>query len=153
MPHCDTQYFGRLEYSERAVVDFPEGLPGFPSEKRFILLEQPTHHPLVFLQSLGSAGLCFLAVPVQCVAPDYRLALSAEDRALLGFSPEAEPQIGQEILCLAIVFVGEDGSVTANLLAPVVIHLATRRAVQCVPAEPAYPLRYPIAALEAAVCS
>ncbi|MCS6952944.1 MAG: flagellar assembly protein FliW [Bryobacterales bacterium] len=153
MPHCDTRYFGRLEYSETAVVEFPEGLPGFPLEKRFVLVEPATHHPLVFLQSLTSDALCFLAVPVQCVVPGYRLSLSAEELALLGLSPEAEPRIGRDVLCLAIVFVGEDGSVTANLLAPVVIHLATRRALQCVPADPVYPLRYPMAAPEAAPCS
>jgi flagellar assembly factor FliW len=153
MPHCDTRYFGVLEYSEAAVLDFPEGLPGFPSEKRFILIEQPPHHPLVFLQSLSCRDLCFLAVPVQCVEPDYRPVFAAEDLAELGFSREAEPRLGADLLCLAIVFVGEEGSATANLLAPVVVNLHNRRAVQAVQAEQAYSHRHPLALLEAARCS
>jgi flagellar assembly factor FliW len=153
MPYCQTRYFGTLEYSEGAVLDFPEGLPGFPSEKRFILVEQPPHHPLVFLQSLSCGDLCFLAVPVQCVDPDYRPVFLAEDLATLGLSAQTQPRLGRDLLCLAIVFAGEEGSATANLLAPVVINLHNRRAVQAVQAEQAYSHRHPLALLEAAGCS
>ncbi len=153
MPHCETRYFGTVEYSDAAVLDFPDGLPGFPSEKRFILVEQPPHHPLVFLQSLTSADLCFLAVPVQCLDPDYRPVFLAEDLATLGLSPETQPRLGPDLLCLAIVFAGEEGSATANLLAPVVINLHNRRGVQAVQAEQTYSHRHPLALLEAAPCS
>jgi flagellar assembly factor FliW len=40
--------------------------------------------------------------------------------------------MGSEVLCLAIVSAQTDGTLTANLLAPVVINLNTRVGVQAV---------------------
>jgi flagellar assembly factor FliW len=47
----------------------------------------------------------------------------------------------------------EAHSITANLLAPVVISLATRRAVQAIASGSAYSHRHPLAAQEVAACS
>ena len=72
MLSCDTTHFGCLEYDSAATIDFGEGLPGFEYERRFVVVQQPVNHPLVFLQSLQSAGLCFPALPVRVVEPATR---------------------------------------------------------------------------------
>jgi flagellar assembly factor FliW len=51
-------------------------------------------------------------------------------------------------MCLAILTVPKEGPVTANLLAPVVVNLATRVAVQAVRADTMYSHRHPIATLQ-----
>ena len=41
---------------------FPSGLPGFPCETAFLPVEVPEHLPLVYLQSMRTSDLCFVAL-------------------------------------------------------------------------------------------
>jgi flagellar assembly factor FliW len=54
MTSIRTYKFGTLETEEGAAVDFPQGLPGFESSRRFALLAEPELSPVVCLQSLDS---------------------------------------------------------------------------------------------------
>ena len=60
-----TKYLGWIEYDEAGVVDFPAGVPGFEHERRFLFIRNEAHAPVVFLQSVQSPGLCFLALPAR----------------------------------------------------------------------------------------
>lgn len=142
MPRLHTRHFGEIEYRPDAVLEFPAGLPGFEQEKQFLPIEHPASKPIVFLQSLARSGLCFITLPVRVLAPDFSLALSAEDRSLLSFREEARPEIGRDILCLAIVSVAEGRQPTANLLAPLVVNLANRRGVQAIQPDSDYSHRH-----------
>jgi flagellar assembly factor FliW len=154
MPQFVTKHFGVIEYQLEAALEFPAGVPGFEQETRFLALEQPGTQPLVFLQSLNRPDLCFITLPVQVVEPDYRLAVSAEDLRALGLAQERQPQIGTEVLCLAVVSVAEDRQPTANLLAPIVVNLKTRRAVQAIAADTGYSHQHPLlAAPQEETCS
>jgi flagellar assembly factor FliW len=139
----NTVRFGALEYDPAAAVEFPLGIPGFERERRFVLVEQERLAPLVFLQSLDTPGLCFPAVPAGAVDAEYRLAVAREDLEVLGLDPARHPAVGTEVLCLAIV-AAQEGPPTANLLAPVVIHLARRVGVQAVRADARYSHRHPL---------
>jgi flagellar assembly factor FliW len=127
MPSLQTEQFGELHYEEDAALVFPRGLPGFEQSRRFVLLDNPDFAPLVHLQSLETGGLCFLALPVRSVDPGYETVLSQEDREALGLDDVQQPTLD-----LALLTAAEDGSLSANLLAPIVIHLATQRGVQAV---------------------
>lgn len=146
MPEIVTRQFGRLTYEESATVHFPSGLPGFERLRRFLLIENP---PLAFLQSIESPSLCFLAAPVESIDSGYQLSLTTEDLRILDL--ENVPRIGKEVACLAILSPAENGSWTANLLAPVVIQAATRRAVQAVRMDARYSHRHPVG--EVPLCS
>jgi flagellar assembly factor FliW len=152
MTTCETRYFGTISYHETSVIVFPAGLPGFPQSRRFLPVEDSAHLPLLFLQSLDDPQLCFLSLPVALVDPAYRLKMSAEDLALVGF--DRLPALETEAQCLVIVAVAEDGRATVNLLAPVVINRATAQAVQAVRDDMVYACRHPLArAGEASLCS
>jgi flagellar assembly factor FliW len=97
-----TKYFGEIEHADESSFHFPHGLPAFEEEKRFVPLDLPGSEPLVFLQSVTTPALCFLAFPILVVDPEYRLALAAEDLAVLGLDGD-EPKIGQEVLALALL--------------------------------------------------
>jgi flagellar assembly factor FliW len=146
MPALNTKYFGVLEYADEAAISFPDGLPGFEDETRFLFIEQPTNYPLVFVQSVARADLCFIALPVLVIEPSYRLSMAPGDLAELGLPAEPPPRIGVEVLCLAILSFSEDAPPTANLLAPIVVNLARRVAVQAIQADGIYPLRAPLRA-------
>ena len=110
-------------------LEFPHGIPAFETEKQFRLIER---EPLLFLESETSSNLSFLLLPVALIDPEYRLAISAEDKETLGARPESR------LLCLAVVTAAEDSPPTVNLLAPVVVNLDNGKAVQAVRSDAVY---------------
>lgn len=145
MPKCETTQFGPLEYDESAVVHFPSGLPAFEDETRFLLIEQTETAPVVFLQSLSTPRLLFLAVPASVVDAGFQLELLPDERARLELGAEGEIVNGRDYVTLAILTVREGGPATANLLAPVVIAARSRRAMQIIQAESGYSVEQPLA--------
>lgn len=143
MPLLETKYCGKVPVTERESFEFPEGLPGFRHEKAFTLIKLPGKD-LLLLQSMSTRDLCFPALSVSKIDPDYELAVPFEDLKLLGLETERQPVIGTEVGVLAVLTVREGGSAEANLLAPVVINLANRRGVQSVRFDSRYPHAYPI---------
>lgn len=132
MPAFFTRQFGLVEYTDDAVVSFDEGLPAFEHCRQFVLIERPETAPLIFLQSLDLADLCFLTLPAECIDPGYQLHLP----------PEEMEAHGQDVLCLAILTTPASGEATANLMAPVVIHRHTRKARQVIQDGSAYSFQH-----------
>jgi flagellar assembly factor FliW len=148
MPRLVSQYFGELDYSPEAVFQFPEGIPAFEDQTAFVFLEQARAHPLVFMQSLDNPGLCFITVPVFVVDTGYHLDPAPEDLASLELAPELAPQIGLEILCLALVTVSKGADPTVNLLSPIVLNLRNRKGRQVIQPSAGYSIRHPLLARE-----
>lgn len=151
MTFLATKNFGKISYSLDAVIDFPQGLPGFEDRRRFLLVRFEHTDPLVFLQSLDDEALCFLTLPARSIDAEYCLRLGADALSVLGLPATRQPHIGEEVLCLAVLSLRETGP-TANLLAPVVIHLHSLRAVQAVNADSGYSLQYSFETERAMAC-
>lgn len=132
MPSVETKYFGSLAYAEESVFEFPHGLPGFDAENAFVLIETAESAPLVFLQSLVRPSLCFLAFPVQVVDRNYRLAVAPEDLETLELDISRQPVLGSEAVVLALVSLHDGFAATANLMAPIVLNVKTRRGLQAI---------------------
>ncbi len=152
MPQAPTKYFGVVEYEEEAVLTFPHGLPAFEQLTRFLLIDHPSAAPLVFLQSLEQ-NLCLPSLPALAVDSGYELSLSVEDLETLAFSGSDAVPSESSIGCFAVVSVPAEGVPTANLLAPIVINLANRRAVQAVRSDGRYSHQCPIVSAGEGVCS
>ena len=148
----DTRHFGTLEYEPAAVLEFAEGLYAFEDQKEFLLIEQPTSAPIVFLQSLREPGLSFMALPVQVADPAYRLALPEEDSRALGFPDGYAPQLGRDIVGLVLLAVGPDQRATCNFLAPIVINHTRRCGRQVIQFDSGYSHQHVLSAVEAECC-
>jgi flagellar assembly factor FliW len=133
-----TRDFGEIDYSEDAVVEFPHGLPVFENERRFLMIQPPSMSPIVFLQSIDTPLVAFTAVPASVVEPDYELSVLPEDLDAIGC-----PQVDQ-VAAFAILAFSDDGSPTANLLAPIVVNVEARKAVQAIRSDSRYSHRHPI---------
>ena len=156
MPVLDTKYFGKLSYEPESELDFPLGLPGFDDRTRFVAVHIPENDPLIYLQSLEEPALCFITMPILAVDPRYRLKVSGEDLGRLGLNSARQPRIGDDVLCLSVLSIRETGP-TANLLAPIVVNLRNRKAVQAVAPESDYSHQFALmppepVPQEAAVC-
>jgi flagellar assembly factor FliW len=147
-----TKNFGTISYEPESELRFPRGLPGFDGLQRFVAVRFVESDPLIYLQSLEDPGLCFVTMPVLAVEPRYRLKVSVEDLGHLELSPARQPQIGADVLCLTVLSIRETGP-TANLLAPIVINLKTRTAVQAIGPESEYSHQFELMPEEALLCS
>ncbi len=125
----------------RLPLFFANGLPGFEGERRFTLVEDASHSPLLSLESETTPNLRFYALPMSVIDPGYDLQLSPEDLGLL----ELEQVPGEEtVLCLAILAAPENGPFSANLLAPVVVNCTRSLAVQAVRMDQRYSHCHPL---------
>jgi len=149
---CNTRYFGPLEYQQDSVLVFPDGIPAFEQEKRFLAIRQPINEPLVFLQSLTNPDLCFVTLPVAAACPNYQLSISAEDLDALGLATNRQPLMGGEVLCLTIISLEENEPPTGNLLAPIVVNLHTQCGRQVIQIDSPYSHRAKLP-LRGAACS
>ncbi len=152
MSKCLTKYHGEIEYSENDIVQFESGPFGFESNSRFLLLVRPAMKPIVFLQSLSTPALCFLTLPILVVDRNYRLTVGTDDRRAAMLPMDRQPVIGDDVLCLAIVTLQQGLPATANLMAPVVVNLGNRKAVQAISSEGSYSHRH-LFVQAAAACS
>lgn len=133
-----TRYSGTVSCAETDLFQFPQGLPAFEHEKSFVVLDVPGKQPFLLLQSVNTPALCFIAIPVPALDPQYELSVSYEDLCALDLPVNRQPAIGSEALVLALVSVPGDQPATANLMAPVVMNTSSRLAVQAVRSDTKY---------------
>jgi flagellar assembly factor FliW len=146
MPRIHTKCFGQVEYSSGAVFMFPDGMPGFEDEHAFVFLERPAATPFMFMQSVSSAKVCFMLLPVLAVDPRYKLRLADEDLAALRLPAGKQPRIGKDVTCAVLVCAAgeERPEPTINLLAPIVVNLKRRIGIQAIQTQSGYSYRQPL---------
>jgi len=128
--------YGTLEVDPTTIIEFPRGLPGFENCRRFTLLEPSDDTPKFFvLQSLDDPAVAFHISDPALLGFSYEISLSDEVAAEIGL---AKPE---DAVVAVILFKPEGAApLSANLNAPLVINLATRRGVQHVFARLEYPV-------------
>lgn len=120
------------------TVTFPNGIPGFESCHRWVVLAAESHTPLRRLHAVDGAEASFLALDPRQVLDGYRCELSDSDRARIGADSKTP------LLWLALVNVESTGAVSVNLRAPIVINPRTMMGQQVLPHDCLYPLRHVI---------
>ena len=122
------------------VIDFVSPIPGFPDDRRFVLVRLDDAGVLYSLRSVDSDGLRFLVVPPAQFFPDYVAEIDDDTISALGVTNQAD------VLVLLVVTTGESGAedATANLMAPIVLDQRSRRAVQLVLSHSGLPVRQPL---------
>ena len=133
----ESDRLGPLEMDEAAIIEMPAGIMGFPGLQRYALVAAADEGLYSWLQSLDDPALAFLAVVPAPFIPDNEPVISDEDCRQLQLLEPSEAQL----LCLVTV---EEGSVSANLLGPIVLNVITRTARQVVIADSRLTTREPI---------
>ena len=129
---------GGSEAHPEDVIAFPDGLPGFESCRRFVVIAYDDEQTFQCLQALDAPGPAFLTIDPARALKRYRLILSPADRLRL------DVQESDTLLWLAIVTVAPDGTRTVNLRAPVVINPRLMVGLQVMPHQSLYPIRHPL---------
>ncbi|MEM7285179.1 MAG: flagellar assembly protein FliW [Actinomycetota bacterium] len=108
-------------------IQILDGLPGFPEVRGVHVAPVDDYGIFVRVIDARDERLWFLAVNPFVYFGDYEVAIDDEDQRLL----EAAP--GDELIVYCLVTVDRsDGSMSANLMAPLVIDVTQRTARQCV---------------------
>lgn len=122
MAKLETESFGTLHYENDDVIWFPHGLIGFEQEKCFVAVERPRTKPVIFLQSILDKKVFFLTIPLNIADQQYELNLDDRCRKILGLEKDLQP----DLLCLALLYVPDNGPPAANLHEPIIINRTTR---------------------------
>jgi flagellar assembly factor FliW len=120
----------------RNAVAFPDGIPGFEACRRFILLSSDAIAPLQRLESIEGPPAAFLGIDPRLVLTDYRCRLTDADMRALGADADTM------LLWFSMITMEADGTLTANLRAPIVIHPQRMIGRQVLPDDGLYPIRH-----------
>ena len=122
--------------NRRHVITFNAGLPGFEACRSFVLMASDGDEALHYLTAIDGPTASFLVIDPRQVQPGYRCELTESDAQRLGAQDNAT------LLWLALVMLEDNGTVSVNLRAPVVINPVRMVGQQVIPYNTTYPLRH-----------
>ncbi|SES00446.1 flagellar assembly factor FliW [Butyrivibrio fibrisolvens] len=136
-----TRVFGEVEVDDNKIIDFPNGIIGFPDLKRFTLMhdEDEDASTIMWLQSIDEPEFALPVMNPLIVCPDYKPMIDKNGVAELGELDD------QEILVLVTVTVPHDlTKMTVNLMGPIIINTKNMKASQNIVDNDEYPVKFPI---------
>ncbi|MFC0013580.1 MULTISPECIES: flagellar assembly protein FliW [Allobacillus] len=136
-----TNYFGELAIDESKIISFVNGLPGFPDEKEFVLIDLEGNPAFQVLQAVHNENLAFVVTDPFLIYKDYQFDLSDS------IVEQLDIQSNEDILIRSTLTVHKpfDQS-TTNLKAPLIFNQKTKKAKQIVLDDDQYTTKHPIQA-------
>jgi flagellar assembly factor FliW len=130
--NIDTPHAGQLAVAPDRIIEFPEGLAGFETCHRFSLFHPETVGdalPSYFiLQSLDDPAIAFNIADPSLFGFSYEINLSDAESAALDLADPSDAAV--------VVILAKDGQaggnaqLRANLQAPLVLNVRSRRGIQ-----------------------
>ncbi len=134
-----TVNFGDLEIPDDKIINFKEGLPGFPQIHRFAIVELDELKPFQYLQSLEDPPIALYIINPFVVDSTYEFRLTDSDMEDLNSTNAAD------LAVYAVATIPEDPSeATLNLMAPIVINGKDRCGKQVILIESRYSVKHPL---------
>lgn len=121
----NTNFFGQISYSDKNIITFESGIPGFESLRNFALIEVEDISDLTCLQSIDDENVCFFMMSPASIVGNYDIKVddSVIDELDLKSPEEAE-------LYSILNIPDEIKNATANLKCPIIINSTNKKAVQ-----------------------
>jgi len=129
--------FGEIPYAEEDVLVFPRGIPAFEQHNKWILAGEEDN-AIKWLQNIEDSDLALPVTTPDAVMTDYNAKIPEDELNLVGSKDFAD------LALLIVVSIPESApwDMTANLRAPILINLKSRRAVQVIALNEEYPIRH-----------
>lgn len=123
----ESQRIGTIDVDESSLIEFPSGLVGLPTRRRFVILEFDRDVPLAWMQNVDDPEFGLPVADPGIFVQDYRVQVPRADVAQL------ELDRLEDAVMLVVTTVHQGGiMVTGNLRAPLVVNLSNRRGHQVV---------------------
>ena len=136
-----TKIFGEIMIDDDKIIQFPNGIIGFPDLTDFTLVhdEDKGTDSIHWLQSIQEPAFAMPVMDPLIVCPDYNPEVDDE---LLGVIGEIIPE---ELLVLVTVTVPKDlTKMSVNLKGPIIINAAEKKALQVIVEGDEYQVKFPI---------
>ena len=125
--NIQSQRFGALDISDEQVLNFAEGIIGFPNEHGFVLLPHNTSGFLAWLQSTQTPGLALPVVSAHAFGERYPDVALDPAVAALGMG-----EVNDDMALMVVLSAPQGQPATVNLLAPILVNVATRQGAQLI---------------------
>ena len=144
MPSVETKYFGALPYTDESLFDFPQGLPAFEDQKGFVLIESAGESAAGVPAKRGARQplFCCASRPGGGQKPPIGDCAGGSGRPGVGY--RRQPVLGGDVMVLALVSLHGEFLATANLMAPIVLNVKTRRGLQAIRRDTRYSHEHPL---------
>ena len=136
-----TKIFGEIIIDDDKIIQFPNGIIGFPELTEFTLVhdEEKSADSIHWLQSIQEPAFAMPVMDPLIVCPDYN---PEADDELLNILGQIVPE---ELLVLVTVTVPSDLTrMSVNLKGPIVINAAEKKAIQIIVEGDEYQVKFPI---------
>lgn len=143
--------YGTVDYSEKDLITFSDGLFGFPDLKRYLLLsldEETEDNLMLVMISVDEPRIGFVIVNPLFLCPDYAPVLTPEELACLGVKDNDE--LAYYAICSMRSNYLDN---TVNLKCPVVINPETHCGIQVILENSSYDYRHEMRSFPAVVDS
>lgn len=128
--------FGRIEIDKDKIIEFKEGIPGFETLRKFILIEDE-ESKFCYLQSVEEGAIAFTIISPEWVKSDYTPCIGESYFEKLGGGKT------EDFVLYNIVAVRQPiEETTVNLQAPLLIHTTRRLGVQAIVEGKDYQVRH-----------
>ncbi|MBF0456331.1 MAG: flagellar assembly protein FliW [Nitrospirae bacterium] len=120
----ETSRFGTVEVDADKVISFPDGILGFPSLKRYVLLDHKDT-VLKWLHAVDDPDVAFIVVEPVVLLPDFTMTTDPVTKKFLRIEQE------EDLVTLVIIRV-ENEQVIANFHGPLLFNASLKLGVQVV---------------------
>jgi flagellar assembly factor FliW len=121
--------FGELEYDEKHVVEFQEGIIGFEEFRKFLIVNDADSEPFRWLVSLEDQDLSFAMIDPSLIISSYQSPIFQNMDATVFLLVALKQPVGES---------------TTNLRSPIVIDNASRTGRQYILEDESLSVRYPL---------
>lgn len=133
-----TTKFGELEVNKDVIFDFISPIIGFNDLKQYTIVDYKPDSPFKWLQSIEEADLAFPVTLCSFFGIDYQFDIPDEEAEKLGIE-----NADDVFVCnIANIPSSNPQGTTINMLAPVVVNLANKKAMQIVLKNADFQVRY-----------
>jgi flagellar assembly factor FliW len=131
-----TRRFGEIDIDEKRIIRMPKGtMLGFPTHRRYVLLDREETRPFCWYQSVDDPDLAMIVIDPYLFQPDYSVNLNDVLREMAW-----EESDRSNIVLYTVVNISDNSppEITANLIGPIVINKRNYEAIQMVISDTPY---------------
>lgn len=109
------------------IIEFRDGLPGFPASRQFVMAQKPDERPFVWMHSLSDPGLAFALVDAYAWDKDFMLEVDDAELEEMG---SVDPMDYAVYFILRIQKQNNRTTLQAKPNAPLLVNVRNRQARQ-----------------------
>jgi flagellar assembly factor FliW len=118
-----------VEVLRNKVIQFPNGLPGFPANREFVMAQEPEERPFAWMQSVSDPDLVFAVVDAYAWVKDFMLEVDDEILEEMG---SLDPMDYAVYFILRVQEQDSRTTLKAKPNAPLLVNIRNRQAQQVI---------------------